>query len=158
MCPLKWYYCVADEAGPCLAIWVSDLHTCIASKVHYQRLEIPVILYRTLASFHQNYRPCVETRAASFPHFSEPSFQHVRAKQSQILPQAAGKSESCPFEHKGIAICFFPDVFPNLSLRVPTLRTSHESSREGRKGKIYRQLWFWVLKLKHTAGYRLSSR
>lgn len=40
-------------------------------------------------------------------HISRAQFSTLRGKQSQILPQVAGKSESCPFKHKGIAICFF---------------------------------------------------
>lgn len=142
MCPLKWYYCVADQAGPPLAIYrrVSDLHICMVSKIHYQHLEILMILYRMLTSFHQNYPPYVETRAAKrrstrFPYFFEPGFQHVKAILSQILPylkcnwsKFAGKSVKnlVPLNVKAMLLIRF---FSGISLCVPTLRTSHQVVR-----------------------------
>lgn len=53
---------MANEAGPPLAIYseVSDLRTCTARQIHYQQhFDIPVILHRTLTSFHLNYPPYV---------------------------------------------------------------------------------------------------
>lgn len=63
---ILWSDTMANEAGPPVAIYskVSDLHTCMARQIYYQRFDIPMILHRTLTSFHLNYPPYVKTRAA----------------------------------------------------------------------------------------------
>ncbi len=63
---ILWSDTMANEAGPPVAIYskVSDLRTCMARQIHNQRFDIPVNLHRTLTSFHLNYPPYVETRAA----------------------------------------------------------------------------------------------
>lgn len=43
---------------------VSDLHTCMAGQIHYQRFEIPLILHKPLTSFHLPNPPIMEGRAA----------------------------------------------------------------------------------------------
>ena len=67
---------MANEAGPPVAIYseVSDLRTCMARQIHYQPFDIPVILHRTLTSFHLNYPPYVETRA---PQTGGPRVFHI---------------------------------------------------------------------------------
>lgn len=86
---------MANEAGPPVAIYskVSDLRTCMARQIHYQRFDIPMILHRTLTSFHLNHPPYVETSAAqrgahafytlhffALAHFLEPGFI-IKSKQ-----------------------------------------------------------------------------
>lgn len=60
-----WSDTLANEAGPPAAIYskASDLHTCMARQLHYQSFDIPVILHKTLTSFHLPNPPFVETRA-----------------------------------------------------------------------------------------------
>lgn len=57
---------LANEAGPPVAIYrrFSDLHTCMARQIHYQRTGIPAILHRSQASFHPPNPPVVGTCAA----------------------------------------------------------------------------------------------
>lgn len=62
---ILWSDTLANEASPPVAIYseASDLHTCMAGQIHYQHFDIPMILHKSLTSFHLLYPPFIETNA-----------------------------------------------------------------------------------------------